>query len=123
MSHVARLLAASTAALAAFSDSSITVYPTSDPLACNAPALRHEHMAALPLYGTACEAASALRHDHAATLAAPSELSLLEDCPLYPDTLARNAPASPNEHTAALPPYGTACEAPALRRARQDEQL
>jgi hypothetical protein len=101
--HDARLLAGSTAVLAAFSDSSITVYSTSDTLARNAPALRHEHTAALPLYGTACEA-PALHHDVAAPLAAPSELP--EDAPFYPETLARNAPVLRHEHTAALPHYG-----------------
>jgi hypothetical protein len=87
-------LADSTAALAAFSDSSITVHSTSDTLARNAPVLRHEHTAALPLYGTACEA-PALRHeshDHAVPLAAPSD-----DVSFYHDTLAHNAPASRNE--------------------------
>jgi hypothetical protein len=77
-------------ALAAFSDSSIPVFPTSDTLARNAPALRHEHTVALPLYGTACEAPVFCRHDHAAPPAAPSEISLPEYGPLYPtsDTLA-----------------------------------
>jgi hypothetical protein len=89
-------LSASTVALAAFSHSSITAYSTSDTLA---PALRHEDTAALPLFGTACEA-PALRHAPAVPLAAPSE-----EVPLFHDTLPRNAPASRNEHTEALPHY------------------
>jgi hypothetical protein len=40
-----------------------------DTLAHNVPALRHEHNAVSPLYGTAREA-PALCHDHAAPLAA-----------------------------------------------------
>jgi hypothetical protein len=102
--HDARLLAGSTAALAAFSVISITVYSTSDTLARNEQALRHEHTAELPLYGTACEA-PALCHDHAAPLAAPSERTLPEDAPFYPETLARNAPALRHEHMVALPHY------------------
>jgi hypothetical protein len=46
--HDARLLDASTAALAAFSDSSVPVHSTSDTLARNAPALRQEHAEAAP---------------------------------------------------------------------------
>ncbi len=46
--HDARL-AASTAVLAAFSEISLPVHPISNTLACNAPALRHEHTVALPL--------------------------------------------------------------------------
>jgi hypothetical protein len=90
------------AALAAFFESSIPVLPTLDTLAPNA--LRHEHTAALPLYWYRLRSPRVrrnLRHDHAAPLAAPSEVSLPDDSPLYstPETLARH------EHTAALPLY------------------
>jgi hypothetical protein len=118
--HDARLLDASTAALAAFSYSSIHVHSTSDTLARNAPALRQEHVVALPPrpYGAACEAqTSRLLHEshaHAAPPAAPAD-----DCSFYPDPRAHNAPASRREHTAALPHYvGTAPRVSTAKRGR-----
>jgi hypothetical protein len=102
-------LSASTAALAAFSNSSIPVHSTSDTIARNAPALRHEDAEALPPYGTALGAPALLdvSHDHAASPAAPAD-----DGSFYHDPHAHkshNAPASLNEYTAALPRYvGTA---------------
>jgi hypothetical protein len=78
---------------------------------------RHKPHTHSTVPGTACEA-PALRHDHVAPLAAPSELSLPEDGPLYPDTLAHNAPASRHGHTVALQLYVGTDKVSTQRRGR-----
>jgi hypothetical protein len=118
--HDARLLHAShdTAALAAFSGSSIPVYSTSDTLA------RHEDAEALPPYGTALGAPASLHvsHDHAAPPAAPAgDGSFHHDPHAHKSHKTHNAPVSLNqhEHTAALPRYdGTAPRVSTHKRGR-----
>jgi hypothetical protein len=106
--HDARLLTASAAALAAVSDGSITVFPTSDTLARNAMNIRRHYHSTVPLAKPRrCAMNMGPLRCSDPLLLPPSEFSPPEEHPLYPtlDTLARNAPASRNEHTAALPLY------------------